>query len=194
MTKTGFIKLAVTCVILATIAASLIWIHSLTEFSSGHLSNQQIDSFVKNAQGEQFSINGHLTKVTSISLLKHYPKLDMSTFQNPHIVLYNDNGKPWKIQAEHGKAMHNNKLIELTGHVVVHQDGTDQQSATTIKSKQMFYDVNKHIIDTNAHVTIIRDKSITHAKGLTFNLKTNQLVLKSNMITHISAEKAPIMK
>jgi LPS export ABC transporter protein LptC len=188
MTKAGFIKLTITCAVIVTITASLIWIHSLTEFSSDHLSNQQIDSFVKNAQGEQFSINGHLTKKTFMSLLKHYPKLDMSTFQNPHIVLYSIHSKPWRIKADHGNATHQNKLIELIGHVVVHQDATGQQSATTIKSKQMLYNVNKHIIDTNAHVSIIRDKSITHAKGLTFNLKTNQLVLKSHMVTDIAGD------
>ncbi len=187
MRHQSLIKLTLSVLVLAAILSSLIWINSLTQFSNAPTSSRQVDTFLKNATIEQFSINGSLAKTTQVSLLNHYQKLGSSEFVNPIITLYSQNSPPWKITAQRGNSSHDNQIIELDGHVIAFQAATQDASSTTIHSKQLLYNVKQKIIYTDDFVTIVREKSVTQGQGLIFNLLTNRLILKSHMVTHFLA-------
>lgn len=186
MTKAAFFKWTILISFIAIITMSLIWIHSLTEFMPTEISKKQADSFLINIKAQQFSATGHLIRQTTANKVEHYPKSNSSEFSNPNITLYTDNSQPWTIHAEHGKSTHNNSLIELTGKVLVHQNASNTQTATTLTTEQLFYNVKSKLIYNDKPVTILRDNSITHAVGIRFDLSNNALLLKSNMVTQIS--------
>ena len=186
MTRQLFAKLIISALILALIITSLVWINSLTQFSDNPSASHQVDTFLVNTTMEQFSADGTLSKTTQAHFIKHFLKVGSSEFVSPTITLYSKNSPPWKITALTGKSLQDNQLIELDGHVIAFQAASNNASSTTIRSNQLFYNVKTKMIYTDTFVTILRQQSITQAQGLTFDLNTNRMILKSHMITHFS--------
>ena len=187
MTKQSCAKFGLSAIVLGVVITSLLWVYSLTQFPSNPASTHQVDTFLHNATMEQFSVDGKLSKTTTVHFLKHYLKLGFSEFTSPTITLYSENTKPWKITALTGKSLQNNEIIELDGDVVAYQAASANTSSTTIKTSQLFYNVQTKLIYNNKLVTILRDQSVTQAQGLVFNIKTSILILKSHMSTHFTS-------
>lgn len=167
----------------------MIWINSLTKYSTTQLSKHTIDSFLLNTKAEQFTDKGLLLKKINTTYLEHFPKENMSLFKKPRVTLFSNDAKPWHLSSVQGKSYNNNQIIELEGDAVAHQDGSLNKSATTVKSKRFFYNTKTAIISTPDPSVIIRNQIITHAKGLKFNTNTSTLILDSDMVIHYTPKK-----
>jgi LPS export ABC transporter protein LptC len=188
------IKTIIAIVAILAISGSLYLIHTLTIFPKQHQSAKQIDTFMTNTAFQAFDKQGHLARKMHAIRLVHYPKSNTSHFWQPVIELIPDNGASWHITADEGSALDHNHKLMLEGHVIASQKSTPQQSGTTVKTSQLFYNTKSKIIYSPKPVTIIRDHSVTHAIGVRFNMKTSALTLLSHMHTVYTPETAQNIK
>lgn len=94
--------------------------------------------------------------------------------------IYQEDGAPWYITAQEGRATHKGERIELSGNVHMHQTHPSK-GVTELFTDKLIYFTQRQFAETQAPVKIITPSGVTTAVGLTADIKAELFTLKKNV-------------
>lgn len=139
--------------------------------------------FITNFVSKQYDKSGKLSQHIIGTRADHYqPKgkasdKDFTLIQALEAQIFIDEGKPWHLTADQGRATEAGAKVELIGNVRLWQIDPIR-GKTELLTDRMTYFTKRQVADTEQPVKIITPTGVTTAVGLTANMKTQKLVLK----------------
>lgn len=98
-----------------------------------------------------------------------------AVFINPSVTFFLKNKEKIRLTAKHGKLKTDSKDIEVTDNVVMHH------ANYKLSTKNLHYEHKRHIIFTNAPVSISGDSFFLRADTMTFDLNSGKTLFKGNV-------------
>ena len=175
--------------LLALITSS--WLVSYVKMRNQSNNSQNVPSFATNVTVTNTDNDGHLANYFSTPEIIQDSQTNTTLLTKPQIILYSDNSAPRYVHADYGKSIGNDK-ITLWGNVVVYQKpNAKNQSASTLMTASLTFDMQKQYAETDQPVTIIQPDTVIHATGLKMNLKTGDTQLLSAIqVDHTPTKEA----
>lgn len=93
---------------------------TLIRLDSETLANS-VDTTISNVTVRQFNQKGLLANQLTSPFMQHIQRDNVYLFQNPHIVVSQEEQPPWDISSIKAKSFEGGKQITFTGNVVVRQ-------------------------------------------------------------------------
>lgn len=167
-------------VIILLMIIALIWLFIRSSKLTVHPNKpENPDAFMTNIHAMQIDKDGKLQNILDGTTATHYAKDNVTTFDNPRIVIHKEHQPPWYISADNGKALNGVTTIQLWGNVQIHQPPGVGSHDVTFLTTQLTYYPDQSFATTDEPVTIKRPGSIVHATGLRADLKKGYVKLMS---------------
>ena len=168
--------------LLAVIGASLIW-WAFEPAKKIRLSKTEEtrketdpDFYMTDVDSIQYNLNGDPEYQLSSNEISHYPHNDITDITLPHIIMYQEDGSPWRLSALRGRILPGGDVVELWDEVQVKYEPLDDSPAQlTTESLRIFPD--KEYAESDQAVMIETQQGTTTAIGLQADLKTNRMKL-----------------
>jgi len=139
---------------------------------------RQVDFFVINAHRVQFEPDGRLHSELASPKIEHLLGSEISLLETPDLLLYQEDGQPWRIQSEKAEVSPDGKQVELIENVrISHQD--KKNGDTLVTSPQITLFTEDNYATTNAPVRIEAMHGVTSGIGMQAWLKERKLNLLS---------------
>lgn len=146
---------------------------------------------------QEYMIDAHVTHYTEQGLMKdqiaikhwaYNPTLQKSVLSLPKLSLFKTNGAIWRVQAEHGQALHptlQSKVtrLDLWENVVVDRLETSTVTPVTATTTKLYYYPDTEKVETDAFVTIDKPGLNITGDGLEGYLNKNKLEIRKNVTT-----------
>lgn len=154
-------------------------------FSSGITLNparnqNHLNGYMTNASYYQYNKDGELASYLQSHNIRRYSYQNSSEFEDPQILIYNDQTVPWEITAKFGKSIHGTNKVDLWDNVVVHRAPTNTDAETTITTSALTVYLQAQQAETDKPVTITQPHAITQSTGFKTDFKTGVMQLSSN--------------
>lgn len=109
--------------------------------------------------------------------LYHYPGNETATLAQPRFALYENNNKVWDVSAAEGLVSERDRMIHLTGEVVVRHLGDDGGPDLAIHTDELYVWPDEERAETQRPVRIEHDSGVTKAIGMRADLALKRLRL-----------------
>ncbi len=182
MSKNAFL----TGLLLLSIIGSIYLIRHLNLLTqhSLSLSRNVPDQFATQATYTNFNEEGKLHRQLMTIKGLQYQKQHTATFQHPYLIAYSTPTKlsglkkpPWHVHADFGRSIQHAKIIELTGHVHLHQIGYAGHPETNITTTRLTIYPDKNIAKTSAMVHFVQPNNQINGHGMIANFQTEEIRL-----------------
>lgn len=98
-----------------------------------------VDTVISQVTVRQFNQQGNLANLLITPSMQHIQKDNVYLFQNPHIIVNQEEQPPWDINSEHAKSFEGGKKITFIGNVIVHQKKSNNSQESTLKTEEITY-------------------------------------------------------
>lgn len=171
-----FMWLFITLILLA--CSGWYYSHSRTivRLDSETLANS-VDITISNVLVRQFNQEGALTNVLTSPFMQHVQKDNVYLFQNPHIVVSQEEQPPWDIRSKNAKSFEGGKQITFTGNVVVHQKKGNKSQESTLKTEEVTYFPKEKKASSDVLVTYEQPGNIIQSTGMNAYLDEKRVEL-----------------
>lgn len=146
------------------------------------------DQYTFNATLYAYDEQGLVGSILHARKLVHFQDNNTTALTDPDMTTYTDKRQAWHIRAQHGLMQHGIEVVHLWGDVVITQQGSAQQTQTTIQTTQITYHPKTAVLETDRQVKVARPGMTLNAQGMTANLK--QGVIKTT--SHSRGEYDPV--
>ncbi len=157
------------------------WLYMQSSFNINFLSPKTIaylpDMMIEDLTVTQFDVEGKPAHYFHTPHLTHFPHKSMSQFTSPQIILSPEEGQPWTIRSDKGKAEDGSNKITLIGDVVFHQNAADNEKEKIIKTEEMTYYTKRSWATTQKKVFFEQPGLSVQSTGLAADLKKQQIYL-----------------
>ena len=174
-------------VILFIIAGFSGWLYvhyDTTHTKQTTLTDEYPNSFAEKISITYYDEQGKIKLKMTSPKLTHHPLHNTSFFDTPHVVLYQQDEKPWVIDAEHGKSENDNQIITFWGKVRLIQQGGKNNKKTTIETESLSYLPQKQLAETEHKILLQQPGVRVSAVGLRAQLDKKQFQLLSQARAH----------
>lgn len=151
-----------------------------TDFSFfDHQKPEHYDTFMTNVHAIKLDKFGKIHNELFSPKMFHYLATNTTISEKPYFIFYGNDGNPWHIRANHGKASNNNQLITLWDNVHIRQlPGPGSHQATITTSIAYLYP-DRSYAETDKPVTITQPGSIIHGIGMQVDFKKGTVKIVS---------------
>ncbi|ARB90842.1 LPS export ABC transporter periplasmic protein LptC [Legionella longbeachae] len=152
--------------------------HSTTLIRLDHetLANS-VDTTISHVTVRQFNQKGTLANLLTAPLLQHIQKGNVYLFENPHIIVSEDEQAPWDIRSEKGKSIDGGKQVTFLGNVIVHQNKGNKSQESTLKTEEVTYFPKEKKAISNVLVTYEQSGNIVQSTGMNAYLDEKRVEL-----------------
>lgn len=171
-----FIWLFFTLIILA--CSALYYSHSIDiiRLDSETLANS-VETTVSQLKVQQFDADGLLVNLLTTPIMQHIQKGNVYLFQQPHILVSQEQQPPWDIQSNNATSFEGGKRITFKGNVIVHQKHSDKTQESTLKTEEVTYFPKEKKASTDLLVTYEQPGNIIQSKGMNAYLDEKRVEL-----------------
>lgn len=181
---------SLTTLVLLLLTGLSFWILEVHSISKKHppFASTRPDTDLRDVDAFEFAQNGHLSAHLHLQRLYDLPGQTTHYFIQPHALLFTHDLKPWEIDAARGSSTKSLETIELQNHVRVYQPAQNNEPASTITTDHLSIDLQKHRLQTDAPVQILRADATITGTGLLANYKEGwlQLLQDTQSVIHIA--------
>jgi lipopolysaccharide export system protein LptC len=176
--------------LLMLVGASTWWLVHLEKREKGAARGpHEPDSFMEGLTRTTMDANGRLKERLFADRMEHFPDDDSTELVRPRLELYNPEGIPWHVTAEHGWVeAHGDKAL-LKGHVRVWRKDPAGRPEVEVFTNQLQVYREGEYAETKAPTTIKSPTSVSHGIGMRYYLKEERLILLSKVKTHYEPHK-----
>lgn len=150
--------------------------HKFTLAEPEKTQDSQADTLLMNVVRKEFNTQGKINTVITSPEIKVFETPSYSQISKPELKTFNSQQLHWTIRSEQAK-LSNNNTIELMNNVIA-QNSID---VSVIKSDYIHVEQDSQNISTDQAVSLIQPNATLNAIGLSGNLKTHYLLLKSQV-------------
>lgn len=136
-----------------------------------------VDFFVENVRLWQFQTDGDRRYELIAKRLEHMQDSDISLLYQPDLLIYREDGQPWRARSRLGEVGPQGQQIELIDEVRIEQPAT--QSQLTTSRLTVFPD--REYAETAQPVRIENVDGVTTATGMQAYVKEGRVLLLSNV-------------
>lgn len=108
--------------------------------------------------------------------MSHFPHNDITEITLPHIIIYRENGSPWRLSSLYGQILPAGEAVELWEEVEVNYEPPDDKFLKLATDSLRIFP-RKEYAETYQAVMIESPRGTTSARGLQADLQTNRLRL-----------------
>ncbi|MDP2505345.1 MULTISPECIES: LPS export ABC transporter periplasmic protein LptC [unclassified Oceanobacter] len=143
------------------------------------------DYYGKQLQHRRYDADGQLQQMLSADGSRHIPSLSETRLENPVITTQTDPQQHWQVSAQSGRIMDTDSQVELSQQVEVRSLATAAENADTfsITTSLLLYQPASATASTSEPVIIRHGNNITHATGMTLDIKRQHLDLQAHVST-----------
>jgi LPS export ABC transporter protein LptC len=133
----------------------------------------------RDAQLIETGADGRPKYTLNAKLIEQHPKDQSVQLQTVHMILNDENGNPWTVDAQHGAIVGDGVNIDLSGevHVAGLLPGTAEPA--DIRSDRLSFDTQADIVRSADPVTFSWAGRQIHSVGIVANLKDSHVQLES---------------
>ena len=131
---------------------------------------------------EMFDINGNLTQEVFSQKMEHFAALELTYFEQPEFVIYQNKKPFWRLSAQNGNVQ-DGRLI-LDKNVTMYQVENNQM-VTTIDTDYLEINLDSQLVWTDKPIVIKGKQSIITGKGMKADLKVGKVQLTEHVRTII---------
>ena len=150
------------------------------------------DIRIQGAQLLAYSVNGDVLFKAQAHSIEHSTNSDVVSLQDLELDISLDDGASWNLAANSGeivgitgtKESSRDQRVELIGNVSLASTNR-KQSALSIQSHQLTYYPNSRILSSQHPATISNNSATIQAGAFDFDLKSNEIHLKSNEFNRV---------
>ena len=110
-----------------------------------------IDYFLTNLHYRALRADGKLDFQFLSPRLEHFPRNDISRFEEPSMQIYNDID-PWQIDALTGEFRHGNNLLQLSHQVVMQKQGP---SPMQVYTESISFEPDRDLVSTDSEILMV---------------------------------------
>ena len=166
--------------ILSILAYGLIQWKTSDEIQGHVIDGELVPDFIaENLRSNIYSDKGLRSHEVRADRMEHYPKLELTRFEQPYYTLFPKNStSPWHVSAKEA-------TLDKTNSVILENDvtiiATEQESLIErIECKTLTLDLNTNIISSEQKITIYGKGFTMYGSGLMIDLNTTQMTLKQH--------------
>jgi len=176
--------------ILAAIMLGLVfWPHDYAPSNKENVSSSEFDYFMEEVVIHQFNSNGERTNKLIAKRMEHSIEQYTSKLSNPVIVYAKNDLGEWQISSEKGELI-DGQTINLLNQVNIEERLTNNQTETSINTKNLSIDLEQNIAFTDDLVTIQNPHYHSQSRGMKIDFEQEVIQLKSSVKTVIYQKKA----
>lgn len=131
---------------------------------------------------EMYDETGQLQREVFSQKMEHFSELNLTHFQQPEFVIYQDQTPHWRITAEMGD-MQDGRLV-LDANVIMIQI-VENTLVNKITTEYLEIDLNNSLVTTDKKINIEGNSVWIEGKGLNANLKLGTIKLINHVQTRI---------
>jgi LPS export ABC transporter protein LptC len=145
----------------------------------GNRAAEDLGYGARDAQLIETGPDGRPKYTVNAKLIEQHPVDQSVQLQTVHMILNDDDGNPWTVDAQHGAIVGDGVNIDLSGevHVSGRLPGTDQPADIT--SDRLSFDTQADIVTSADPVTFSWAGRQIHSVGIVANLKASRVQLES---------------
>jgi lipopolysaccharide export system protein LptC len=137
-----------------------------------------VNTTISNVTVRQFNQEGILANLLTTPLMQHIPKGDVYLFQNPHIIIQQEeNQPPWDIRSKKAKSYEGGQRIAFMGQVVLHQKQGSTTQESTLKTEEITYFPREKKATTKLLVIYEQPGNIIQSTGMNAYLDEKRVEL-----------------
>ncbi len=145
--------------------------------------NGKPDAFMEEVVATVIDKQGKPSMTIVSPKMLHYLEKDRTDIVKPLLTLYRNSHqkatKPWRLTANHAKALQGVSQIFLWENVVINHPGDQQDVKTMLLTQALTVFPEKQFAETQGPVTIMQPNTKIHAIGMNANLNTGAVKLLS---------------
>ena len=148
-----------------------------------------VQTTVRDLKIQQYNTEGQLTNFFSSPWVEHIPHDDVYLFQQPRILVSQEQQPPWDIRANQGKAIANWKKIIFSGQVVVEQAQGKKNLPSIFKTEEVTYYPKEKKASTDLLVTYEQPGNKIESQGMNAYLEEKRVELLHRARGHYAPTK-----
>lgn len=137
------------------------------------------DAFMENVVATIFSKQGKPKMKIVTSKLVHYTENDMTHLSEPVLTLYRQSPQPWRITANHAKAIQGVDKVDFWGNVIIRHAADFNGPTTLIRTPSLTVFPNKQVAETREPITLAQPHTLIKAVGMYADIITGNIQLLS---------------
>ncbi|MFK4752145.1 LPS export ABC transporter periplasmic protein LptC [Oceanobacter antarcticus] len=143
------------------------------------------DYYGKQLRHRHYDALGQLQQTLQADGSSHIPAFSETRLDKPVIITQTAPQQTWRVSAESGRIQDANSQVELRNQVEIRSLAETGQTNDTlsIETSQLLYQPELATASTTKQVTIRNGNSITHATGMTLDIKRQHLDLQEHVST-----------
>ena len=137
------------------------------------------DFYLSNTTSIEFDPSGQPRYRFNAKRLEHFPVGDYTLVESPDITLFHDDGTPWYISANQGRASSGNENIKLWDNVVILRD--TPKDPLQMNTRTLTIIPTKDMAETKQDIEILGKRGKVEATGMKAYINENRMELLSNV-------------
>jgi lipopolysaccharide export system protein LptC len=184
------LRLLVVIFVLLSLAGASIWLKTdsgdETTAATGEQEKQRHvpDYYMDNFEMTTMDDQGRPSSLLISDKMLHYPDDDSTELTKPTMTLYRETGKPWIVRSDRGWVAADNKLVLLSGNVVINRHSGPNNRPVTLYTDRLRIHPKTDFAETDQPVTMVSEKRKTTAIGMRAYVRDGQLQLLDDVQVH----------
>ncbi|CAM2794134.1 Uncharacterized protein YrbK clustered with lipopolysaccharide transporters [Legionella steigerwaltii] len=136
-----------------------------------------VDTTISNVTVRQFNQQGILANILTAPSMQHIQNGNVYLFQNPHIIVSQEEQPPWDISSKNAKSFEGGKRITFTGNVIVRQQKGSKSQESTLKTEEVTYFPKEKKASSDLLVTYEQPGNVIQSTGMNAYLDEKRVEL-----------------
>ena len=134
--------------------------------ASGPGDAREIDYYLRDLDFTTFSEQGQPARRLQAPELRHYPDDDTTELDRPRLVIYKDEGPPWRVRSETGWVSPDGERVHLRGEVVIEREAAPGVRPMHIVTRDVRVEPERDYAETDEPVTVTSREDRIDAVGM----------------------------
>ncbi len=169
--------------LLALAVAATWWLQPPAETTSTTTA-VTVDYAITDFYARQTGTDGRTRRILQADRVEHDRTHDQSRLTRPRALLYRGEAPLWLVRADHGLQADDQRRLELSGDVVAHRRGEDENHYTLVESERMLLFPRKEYLETDQPLIISSPSAMLSGVGAQAWLDEGRIKLLSQAVGH----------
>lgn len=144
------------------------WLNRLTQPEEVRQSGSKIapDSYADGLVVDSYDVNGNLKQRLQSAGMRYFDKTGITELQQPRLWHYNQQGPPWRMEADRGVIRSDEEIVHLPGRVIIDRPGSKDSAPLHIITHDLTLHADDSMATTEGAVRIESDRQWVTATGM----------------------------
>ena len=139
---------------------------SRVDDSASEDASRRPDYYLRSFENTIHDESGKPSRMLSGTEMRHYPDDDSTELDNPHLILIDDDGARWTVNAEGGKLSGDGNILLLDGKVEIEKGAHQGIVPIRIETSDLLIYPERNLAETGAEIRITSGDNWIHSTGM----------------------------